>query len=40
MAKFNATLLAITVAAAMATPAFAADYSDGNTHKNDYKFRI
>jgi len=38
MAKFNATLLAITVAAAMATPAFAADYSDGNTHKNDYKW--
>jgi len=38
MAKFNATLLAITVAAAMATPAFAADYSDGNIHKNDYKW--
>tara|TARA_R110001592_G_scaffold11218_5_gene56005 strand:- start:3967 stop:4752 length:786 start_codon:yes stop_codon:yes gene_type:complete len=30
------TLLALSLAAAM--PTFAADYSDGDTHKNDYKW--
>ncbi|WP_260261210.1 outer membrane protein OmpK [Vibrio intestinalis] len=32
------SLLALGVVAAMSTPAMAADYSDGNTHKNDYKW--
>ncbi|MGO1296915.1 MAG: outer membrane protein OmpK [Vibrio sp.] len=32
------SLLALSLAAAVSTPALAADYTDGNTHKNDYKW--
>lgn len=38
MAKMTNTLLAVSVAAALAAPAYAADYSNGDTHKNDYKW--
>ena len=32
------SLLALGVVAAMSAPAMAADYSDGDIHKNDYKW--
>ncbi len=32
------SLLALGVVAAMSAPAIAADYSDGDIHKNDYKW--
>ena len=39
MAKLSVNLLAAAVLTALAAPAaFAADYSDGNIHKNDYKW--
>jgi nucleoside-specific channel-forming protein len=32
------SLLALSVLATLSAPAFAADYTDGDTHKNDFKF--
>lgn len=32
------SLLAVSLLAALSAPAFAADYSDGNIHKNDFKW--
>jgi len=32
------SLLALSVLATLSAPTFAADYSDGDTHKNDFKF--
>jgi len=32
------SLLALSVLATLSAPTFAADYSDGDTHKNDYKW--
>ena len=38
MTKFNLSLLAVSLAAALVAPASAADYADGNIHKNDFKW--
>lgn len=32
------SLLALSVLATLSAPTFAADYTDGDTHKNDFKF--
>ena len=38
MNTYSLPLLAVSLAASLMTPAFAADYSDGNIHKNDFKW--